>query len=519
MQQPQIPTLVAHLIAVPNRMKTMRERLTNMKAHRSERQIPSNHTLLIEKILRTCPDLSRIYILVRDKKGKDAKNRLKDMLNDVVFQRLKKESPLAQQKLEVVYGDVGKPDLGLSESDRKIIQDNATVILHVAATVNFHEPLKNSVAINVKGTLEMLKLAKNCEKLKSVVHVSTAFSFCPHKEIDEKFYNMPVKYDDLIQLTNTHDDQKLESMLPKILGEWPNTYAFTKAVAEDIVRKNADSLPISIFRPGIVIATYKEPIRSWIDNVYGPTGVAMGAGTGVLHVFRCTSSEIIEMVPGDLVINGIIACAYNTSTMNHTQRHPEDIKIYNYVSSIENPITHEEFMEKNDRYGKQYPTIRALWYHCLILTNNVPFYYLCTLFLHFIPALIFDGFALLTNNKPQLLRLYKKIHKFSGAIAYFACNSWVFHNNNTQALWKGLSHSAQVVYPFSMADMSWEKHSETHLLGLRTYLLKEDLDTLPKAIVKYRRLKLLHNTVKLLFWLFMIYCVYCVFTNILLFIF
>lgn len=36
-----------------------------------------------------------------------------------------------------------------------------------------------------------------------------------------------------------------------ILGRWPNTYTFTKAVAEDIIRKEGTELPVGIFRPAI----------------------------------------------------------------------------------------------------------------------------------------------------------------------------------------------------------------------------------------------------------------------------
>ena len=37
----------------------------------------------------------------------------------------------------------------------------------------------------------------------------------------------------------------------RLLGRWPNTYTFTKAVAEDIVRKEAHGMPVGIFRPAI----------------------------------------------------------------------------------------------------------------------------------------------------------------------------------------------------------------------------------------------------------------------------
>lgn len=40
--------------------------------------------VLTEKILRSCPHVAQIYLLVRPKKDKDAQQRLDDMLEDSV---------------------------------------------------------------------------------------------------------------------------------------------------------------------------------------------------------------------------------------------------------------------------------------------------------------------------------------------------------------------------------------------------------------------------------------------------
>jgi hypothetical protein len=36
-----------------------------------------------------------------------------------------------------------------------------------------------------------------------------------------------------------------------VLGDWPNTYSFTKNLAEDVIREEARGLPIGIIRPSI----------------------------------------------------------------------------------------------------------------------------------------------------------------------------------------------------------------------------------------------------------------------------
>lgn len=45
--------------------------------------------------------------------------------------------------------------------------------------------------------------------------------------------------------------------------------------------------------------------------MYGPTGVAAGAGTGVLRSLHCDGSMQANVVPGDMVVNALIASAWD----------------------------------------------------------------------------------------------------------------------------------------------------------------------------------------------------------------
>jgi alcohol-forming fatty acyl-CoA reductase len=67
-------------------------------------------------------------------------------------------------------------------------------------------------------------------------------------------------------------EDEVEGMAKKILKNLPNSYAFTKALAETLVieacKKN--QLPVMILRPSIVIPTYIDPIPGWTDNLNGP---------------------------------------------------------------------------------------------------------------------------------------------------------------------------------------------------------------------------------------------------------
>jgi fatty acyl-CoA reductase len=58
----------------------------------------------------------------------------------------------------------------------------------------------------------------------------------------------------------------------EVIGDRPNTYTYTKAIAEQVVELQRDDLPIAIIRPSIVVAGMRGPIKGWVDNLNGATG-------------------------------------------------------------------------------------------------------------------------------------------------------------------------------------------------------------------------------------------------------
>lgn len=55
------------------------------------------------------------------------------------------------------------------------------------------------------------------------------------------------------------DDELVSVMTPKLIKERPNTYTYTKALAEYLVQQEAGNLNVAIIRPSIVGASWKEP--------------------------------------------------------------------------------------------------------------------------------------------------------------------------------------------------------------------------------------------------------------------
>lgn len=55
--------------------------------------------------------------------------------------------------------------------------------------------------------------------------------------------------EEIMRLVNETPEHILDALTPKILGDQPNTYAFTKGLSEDLVWRSG--LPAGVARPSI----------------------------------------------------------------------------------------------------------------------------------------------------------------------------------------------------------------------------------------------------------------------------
>ena len=63
----------------------------------------------------------------------------------------------------------------------------------------------------------------------------------------------------LLHLNRWMDNNMVNALTPHLIGQRPNTYTFTKSLAEHVLLQEAEHIPIAIFRPSIIGAAWKEP--------------------------------------------------------------------------------------------------------------------------------------------------------------------------------------------------------------------------------------------------------------------
>ncbi|XP_028175396.1 putative fatty acyl-CoA reductase CG8306 [Ostrinia furnacalis] len=351
---------------------------------------------LIEKILRTIPDVGKLYLLMRPKKGKEISERLEEFPKQPVFEKLlEKNSTDIFKKIVPVAGDVGEENLGLSPADRQTLAENVNVVIHSAATLDFQENLRPTVKINLLGTRKVMALCKDMKNLKVMIHVSSAYVNSYLSEAHEKVYEAPEDAEKVISLVGTLSDEALEEIEPKVLKSHPNTYTFTKHLAEHEVVKCADVFPCTIVRPTMIVASWKEPVPGWTASKVGPQGFLMGASKGVVRRLPMAKENIADYIPVDVVVNQLLVAGW------HAAKDKSGLTVYHCSSSTCRPFRWEMIEPAINEMLHKYPLKSAVWYPHLKLVPSIWLFKLSAIFVHFFPAILLDMLLRVTGGRPM----------------------------------------------------------------------------------------------------------------------
>lgn len=462
--------------------------------------------LLIVKLMRSFPDLGNIYVMVRDKKGSNPEQRVVEMFQNVIFEKLDEEVPDFKSRIQAVSCNFSAPDLGLSASTKDLLLSRVNIVMHLAATVKFDEDIQVAIDTNMRATQGILNLAKQCPNLKMFTYVSTAFSQTKRHHVGERIYQPLTHYTELLELSSLSGGHpKLESMRNKLADQSANTYTLTKAAAEQLISEEAKNFPATIFRPSIVISTLEDPIPGYIDNLYGPTGLVTGVQTGVIRSVFCCPGKKADMVPADFTVNALICTTWDG--YNKFQSDSSSLPIYNFVTSRDNSITWKEFQAKSVASIARYPYSRMLMSSCVYMSNSRPFHALRCLLLHYLVGYVFDLYFRLSGQTLRLVRVYKKMDKVMSLLEPFTTNDWDFDSQNTSRAWSLLNAADKERFPFNMAALDWDDYLDNYIQGTLVHHLQDKLDpgTRKKAMKRANRLHMLHQTLKALLYVFLMF--------------
>lgn len=453
--------------------------------------------VLIEKLLYCCSDLDKIYILLRPKRGRTPELRIADMIKLPLFQRLRKHKPHMIKKLILLSGDVTSNNLGLSDEERELLIQETNIVFHCAATLRLEANLKDAVEMNTVGTKRVLELCRKMPKLQAFVHLSTAFCHVDQEELGERVYDAPDDPDDVIRLVQWLDEEAINLITPKIIAPHPNTYTYTKRLAEKLVADEFPNMPVVIARPSIVLPALRDPMPGWVDNLNGPVGLVIGAGKGVIRSMHCNANYHAEVIPVDIAINALIGISYRIGSHKNNSK---NVPVYNVTQSSVQPMTWGEILKKGKKIAYNYPFEGQIWYPDGDIRSSKFVHNLFVFFFHLIPAYFIDFLMLLFRQKRFMVRIQKRISDGLEVLQYFTTRDWVFHNTNMLIMWGDMCPKDKEIFILDLMNIDVISYMRDIILGARQYCMKEDLSTLPRARIHQRILYVIHVVTIYLFY-------------------
>ncbi|KAI9015643.1 male sterility protein-domain-containing protein [Phycomyces nitens] len=282
------------------------------------------------------PNIGKIYVLIRNGSNKRSKigrptDRIRnEILSNKAFLSLKRSigvdlfDAIIKEKIIPIAGDIISPDLSITEEDREMITRDVNVVIHCAATLDYHERLDLSLETNTLGTLRLMDLADECKNMQAFIHMSLAYlnANLPDGNIQERVYPMELgDPEELLKEIVGLELQDIPKTTQRILGYYPNTYTFTKALTEHLILKRVDynrleevqggkaQWPVAIVRATQVGGGAYEPLPGWVDGVTGANGAIVLIGNGI-QVLQPDIGDIkADIVPVDYLARIVIGSA------------------------------------------------------------------------------------------------------------------------------------------------------------------------------------------------------------------
>ncbi|XP_071054447.1 putative fatty acyl-CoA reductase CG5065 [Onthophagus taurus] len=420
-----------------------------------------------------------------------------------LFDLLKSKSPKSLDKLRFISGDLKKANLGINEDELIVLLKDVDVVFHMAANVKFQEPLKETVLTNLGGSYNVLELAKRFKNLSVYIHVSTSYCHVNEEILEEKMYPAPHNPRKMLDLVQWMNENTLNKITPDIINGYPNTYAYTKSLTEELVGEYSSFMKIAILRPSIVTASLSEPFPGWVDNLNGPTGLMIGCGKGIIRSMLCNAQSVADLVPVDITINRMIVIAKELSNIELLK----EPLIINLTGDADNSITWGETLEFSKKHVLNNPFSIMLWYPNATLRTCRFCHVLVVYLFHLVPAYFIDFLLRIIRITPFLVRTQRKVSKGLNILNYYSSKKWNFEHNKIKMIASKLSKNDGEIFNCDLISINWNDYFSNYILGIRKYVMHESSTSIPKAKRLLFRLYVLDLSTKICFLCFFIWII------------
>ena len=197
------------------------------------------------------------------------------------------------ENFAIVEGDITKPDLGIEPEDLDITREEVTDVFHLAAVYDLAVSKELAFKVNLEGTQNVNAFVRSLPKLRRYNYISTCY------------------------VAGRRTGHILETELEHHAG-FRNYYEETKYLAEMEVEKMKGEIPLTIFRPSVVVGDSKSGETAKYDGIYYLIRYLLRSPSLLRFVNVGNKDVRLNLVPVDFVVEGIAAISRDEAAIGKT---------------------------------------------------------------------------------------------------------------------------------------------------------------------------------------------------------
>lgn len=86
-----------------------------------------------------------------------------------------------------------------------------------------------------------------------------------------------------------------------------------------------------------------------------------------------------------------------------------------------------------------------------------------------------------------MTKIYQKVHHSLNVISYFSCREWEYKSKNVKEICENMTKEDQETFFCDLKKLRWDEYFKNYVTGIRIYLLKDPIETLDAAKIRWRR--------------------------------
>ena len=235
-------------------------------------------------VARLAKDEFQIFLLVQPQ----FLERAVEVVNEISE---RSNTPL--ENFAVIEGDITKPDLGMDPDDAATVRYETTDVFHLAAVYDLAVDRELAMRVNLEGSKNVNDFVRSLKHLKRYNYISTCYVAGKRTGV--------IREDEL-----EHDKG------------FRNYYEETKYQAELEVEKLKADLPVTIFRPSVVVGDSETGETVKYDGIYYLINYLRKAPYLLRAVNVGNKTVKLNLVPVDFVVNAIAELAFDEKAKGKT---------------------------------------------------------------------------------------------------------------------------------------------------------------------------------------------------------